>query len=349
MYIVFEVNGIDIRCMNPPDLCMKLFVSEKAAAAERDERVRKYTQEQWRFADDLKDYAVSDSIALTDGQAVFGIRIAKAPVADQPICSIMHEQLRGKRSEDMYIVFELYGIAIRCVNSDDLGMKLFVSEKAAAAERDERVRKYTQKQWRFVNDSKDYTVSDSIALTDGQAVFDIRIANVSVADQPIYVIMHEQLQQMFEHFIKRKRYSLNSTGLDYAWSTGECSEAEKWLKLFDVYPEYERIQAMVKEEKKKDVRNCLLNRQVHISLKALFDHGIEKTKFDYVIMHSKEDEVDYYDLKSSLEDPLLICCEGELCKVTFEDCDMVVLTSKDDEYSSKFILTQHEYNIAVLD
>lgn len=65
-------------------------------------------------------------------------------------------------------------------------------------------------------------------------------------------IYKEKIQEMFEHYIERKRY--NQTGClpgshDDTFSAGELHEAEKWLKLFNVDLSHERIQPMVEGER----------------------------------------------------------------------------------------------------
>lgn len=55
------------------------------------------------------------------------------------------------------------------------------------------------------------------------------------------------LENMFRHYIERKRYnySCKPGTQDDLYSSGETAEAEKWLRLFGVNLSYERIQDMV--------------------------------------------------------------------------------------------------------
>jgi len=67
-------------------------------------------------------------------------------------------------------------------------------------------------------------------------------------------IKRADVERMFKHYIERKRYnqSKDSCSQDGLYSAGECSEAEKWLKLCGVDLSYERIQEMV--EGKREIR-----------------------------------------------------------------------------------------------
>lgn len=58
-------------------------------------------------------------------------------------------------------------------------------------------------------------------------------------------ISREKIEEMFQHYIERRKYRSKSTGDDAMWSSGECSEAEKWLSLFGVDLDYCRIQEMI--------------------------------------------------------------------------------------------------------
>lgn len=61
------------------------------------------------------------------------------------------------------------------------------------------------------------------------------------------ILKKEKVQEMFERYIKRKRYnqSHSSSSQDGLWSAGECSEAEKWLTLCGIDLSYFRIQNMI--------------------------------------------------------------------------------------------------------
>lgn len=60
-----------------------------------------------------------------------------------------------------------------------------------------------------------------------------------------FMITEEQLQEIFENYIFRRRYANKSTGYDGMWTCGEVKECEKWLKLFNIDLSYERIQPMI--------------------------------------------------------------------------------------------------------
>lgn len=60
-------------------------------------------------------------------------------------------------------------------------------------------------------------------------------------------VKKEALEEMFCHYIDRKRYNQenNSDSQNGLYSAGECAEAEKWLEMFGVDLGYSRIQWMV--------------------------------------------------------------------------------------------------------
>ena len=61
------------------------------------------------------------------------------------------------------------------------------------------------------------------------------------------MMTREKLEEMFAHYIERKRYnqSVPSDSQDGLWSAGVCAEAKKWLEYFGVDLSYERIQPMI--------------------------------------------------------------------------------------------------------
>lgn len=64
-----------------------------------------------------------------------------------------------------------------------------------------------------------------------------------------FTISKKKIEEMFQHYIERKKYKQQATGDDTIWAAGECEEAEKWLSLFGVDLDYFRIQDMVNGNK----------------------------------------------------------------------------------------------------
>lgn len=60
-------------------------------------------------------------------------------------------------------------------------------------------------------------------------------------------IRKEKLDEMFVHYIDRKKYNQRCIPgtQDSLYSAGECAECEKWLKFFGVDISYETIQPMI--------------------------------------------------------------------------------------------------------
>lgn len=57
----------------------------------------------------------------------------------------------------------------------------------------------------------------------------------------------EKLDEMFEHYIETKCKVINSShgSQSEMWFSGECEEAERWLKLFGVDVSYEVVQPLI--------------------------------------------------------------------------------------------------------
>lgn len=62
-------------------------------------------------------------------------------------------------------------------------------------------------------------------------------------------ITDEKLNEMFDRYIDLKVTERMEACGSYneAWISGECKEAERWLKLFGVDVSYSRVEPLIKE------------------------------------------------------------------------------------------------------
>lgn len=66
-------------------------------------------------------------------------------------------------------------------------------------------------------------------------------------------ITDEKLNEMFDRYIDLKVTERREACGSYneAWISGECKEAERWLKLFGVDVSYSRVEPLIEEKCKK--------------------------------------------------------------------------------------------------
>ncbi len=66
-------------------------------------------------------------------------------------------------------------------------------------------------------------------------------------------ITEEKLNEMFDHYIdlEAKERQESHGSYNEAWISGECEEAQRWLKMFGVDVSYDRVKPLVEERCKK--------------------------------------------------------------------------------------------------